>query len=930
MSGEKKFNPAALALMSAEMRRPQVGARALTVCLRALAYGRGVSQKEAARRLTADRFPKLRGAGKWEATDLRNAYASVKSVYGLAAVDLLQLVEEADRFENALREARGKCALSFEEWGEITAAPRPPLRIDGTEEGARKLDRLQRARHLLEDGETHPPAVPLSLEAGEDKEARQLRNERLGLILGRRRYHYNRLTQPLEDSDLGNACIEKAAKKLSRKVKGLAALTPEAQGLLGDADTLARRVIYQVLGELGNGRRRPISKVEARLADALMAEPTIAIMKQFNPGLLKAWKWQLEHSEKVPARIRKSKENRTVYLASYVRAHNIDPYAELKIDQAALGKEALEALRSSTDIAEVLGNRLQPTLALLESVKKYDAENENAEPLHLPMIVKPTEWKGLDDGGFRTERRELVKTRSKEQREVLASSPMPTVYRAANALQGTPYKINRRVLEVMEDLKDAPLHVCIANMFKDQYPLYFVWTMDFRGRLYSSIHYPIHPQADDASRGLLEFARGKALGEDGRNWLAVHGANCFGEDKRSLRGRVKWVKEHQEAIIASADKPRVDTFWREAGDPYQFLAFCFEWRDMVKSGNPSAFESHLPVAFDMTCNAFQHIGHLARSNELKEMTNIIEEGMVLDRRTYKLVPFHGQEPGDLYKVVANKLKKMVEKDASSEAVSDKEKADKESALQWQDAISQPGAKIAIDRKLVKKGVMTLPYGATGFTRREHLKKELTQDLKDLSLVYFERKLTDAIRAVAPEADRVMAALKWFAEECRVRELSLKWTVPSGFTAMQEYTDKQGAPDKKKHAASIAANFVHSLDASHLALTIRRCCEKGVTDFATVHDSYATHAADAGTLIQEVWRAFGEPGLRSEAQEPRSAQDEEREALLREAFDRMDEDYGKEHYEEPEPPGADEVLFEPVEEGEVDGPLYVGGTDPGDI
>jgi len=44
----------------------------------------------------------------------------------------------------------------------------------------------------------------------------------------------------------------------------------------------------------------------------------------------------------------------------------------------------------------------------------------------------------------------------------------------------------------------------------------------------------LHPQADDSGKALLEFSKGKRLGDRGPFWLKIHGANCFGMDILSI------------------------------------------------------------------------------------------------------------------------------------------------------------------------------------------------------------------------------------------------------------------------------------------------------------------------------------------------------------------------------------------------------------
>lgn len=72
----------------------------------------------------------------------------------------------------------------------------------------------------------------------------------------------------------------------------------------------------------------------------------------------------------------------------------------------------------------------------------------------------------------------------------------------------------------------------MAKAFKDCNKIYFPHNLDFRGRAY-----PIPPHLNhigaDLSRGLLLFAKGKELGENGLRWLKTHLANKMGKDKLS-------------------------------------------------------------------------------------------------------------------------------------------------------------------------------------------------------------------------------------------------------------------------------------------------------------------------------------------------------------------------------------------------------------
>src|SRR5690606_3046613 len=62
-----------------------------------------------------------------------------------------------------------------------------------------------------------------------------------------------------------------------------------------------------------------------------------------------------------------------------------------------------------------------------------------------------------------------------------------------------------------------------------------------------------------------------------------------------------------------------------------------------------------------------------------------------------------------------------------------------------------------------------------------------------------------------------------------------------------------------HKNGVAPNFVHSLDASHMALVALAGSREGMS-LAMIHDDFGTHAADAErfyTLIRETFVAMYE-------------------------------------------------------------------------
>ena len=192
--------------------------------------------------------------------------------------------------------------------------------------------------------------------------------------------------------------------------------------------------------------------------------------------------------------------------------------------------------------------------------------------------------------------------------------------------------------------------VNIAKEMKKEYEkFYFVWRMDFRGRLYPQ-QTLLNPQSGDLPKSLLLFWEQKPLDKDGLDWFFIHAANCYGEvDKEPFEERVAWVKEKHEEILASARDYRKESFWKKAGDPLKFLAWCFEYARYVQ--NPSTFKTGIPIAIDGSNNGFQHITALLKDSDGAKSVNVLphfENGVL--------------KVADFYAEVAEALKVLMQKE----------------------------------------------------------------------------------------------------------------------------------------------------------------------------------------------------------------------------------------------------------------------------
>ncbi|EKM52814.1 uncharacterized protein PHACADRAFT_261459 [Phanerochaete carnosa HHB-10118-sp] len=402
--------------------------------------------------------------------------------------------------------------------------------------------------------------------------------------------------------------------------------------------------------------------------------------------------------------------------------------------------------------------------------------------------------------------------------------------------------------------------------------VYLPHNVDFRGRAY-----PIPPNlnhlGDDLSRGLLKFAEAKPLGERGLRWMKIHLANLYGYDKASFDERVVFVHEHLDDIFDSATNPLEGRgWWKKADDPWQCLATCMEIRAALESPEPTEYASSLPVHQDGTCNGLQHYAALGGDAQGAQQVNL----SVTDR------------PSDVYTHVATMVESVLAQDAKND-------------LRYAKMLS---GKIA--RKVVKQTVMTTVYGVTFIGARDQIERQL-RDRRDLPAeecwlaAAYLAKITLACigdlftgakhiqnwlnlsaklisKSIPPE--RIEEATKPSAKKGRVETrlkkeqmTSVIWTTPLGLPIVQPYRQTKrkqihtalqtvfisdpnvpAAVNSTKQASAFPPNFIHSLDATHMMLTALQCRNRDIT-FASVHDSYWTHACSVDEMSEIIRETF---------------------------------------------------------------------------
>lgn len=559
---------------------------------------------------------------------------------------------------------------------------------------------------------------------------------------------------------------------------------------------------------------------------------------------------------------------------------------------------------------------IRPTEAVARWMEETRENASALSPAYLPMVIKPEPWNSPFGGGYVSPTLRpltIVKTPNRAYLEELASLPnqLKPIYEAVNALQEVPWRVNASVLEVMhrlwqqgatvaglpqrdetpiepypfpdtpkEDLSEdqkeqltawkrqaTVIHghnakirskriqiartLGVADKFSQYEEIFFPHTLDFRGRVYAVPMF-LNPQGADVSKGLLEFAEGKSIGDStGPGWLAIHGANVFGYDKADLESRIDWVEEKSHRICDIAEDPYADLWWTEADKPWCFLAFCFEWAGFIKNGADHV--TRIPIAQDGSCSGLQHFSAALRDPVGGKAVNLLP----------------ADTPADVYQEVADIV---VAKLRSETSISGSNAALAGRILDF-----------GVDRKTTKRATMTLPYGSTKYSCRTFVLEWITEktekmtekgeqsplrDQESDAAGYLSELVWDSIGEVVIAARSAMDWLRDTAKVLSKEALPVIWTTPDGLPIMQEYRDQkarrvktrfgdrfvylnireeQDKLDSRRQANGVAPNWVHSMDATHLRMAILYGKDNGISNFAVIHDSFGTHACDTDVL-----------------------------------------------------------------------------------
>jgi DNA-directed RNA polymerase, mitochondrial len=421
---------------------------------------------------------------------------------------------------------------------------------------------------------------------------------------------------------------------------------------------------------------------------------------------------------------------------------------------------------------------------------------------------------------------------------------------------------------------------------------YHAYTCDFRGRAYTLTEM-LSPQSGDFDRGLIQFATPTEVTPEGLYWLKVHTVNVmdgvdFGtgeaSDKDSFDDRVAWVDSNIKYLRKISDDPYTNSLWMDnkttkKNASFQRLAAINDLVQAIDTGFSS-----VPVQLDGSCNGSQHWSAIMRDPSIAELVNVAPT----------------DKPGDLYQHVADEGYRLI----------------KGSSNIWHQIFLEHWEG-KIPRKVFKRATMCDAYGMTDSGIRDALRqeghldwvegdRELLQAINELARVIREALngalessndgkhfLQDQVGILgqmdrnareSAEIQQMSQGVKR-SEVAYPRALKAAWVTPSGFLAINDYmapvvkvmrsffylgkekngtvlatkvtTSHDNLASHREAAQAIPPNFIHSIDAAHMMLTINECLASGITKFSMIHDSFGCPCSDIPTMRKAINQKFYE-------------------------------------------------------------------------
>jgi len=392
---------------------------------------------------------------------------------------------------------------------------------------------------------------------------------------------------------------------------------------------------------------------------------------------------------------------------------------------------------------------------------------------------------------------------------------------------------------------------------------------------------------------------------DYKTHLEGEGLDNISVDKMTLEDRIEWTNQYMSEI---KDAGQHQQFSSDAEKKVSFLAACVEWYEFDCAFKDNRIHmTSLPIPIDGSNNGWQHLGAISKDEQTgdlvglipgdiqkdfyvqtaKEMINICKDdrlNSILSQMPMKSIRKGISKRGSMTRAYSAGAKKIAENmffDCKSEDYHT------EYGITQDDCTKLSKLLIKAIDKVCPGPLSTMSYlqDLSMYQLGTHVKidgngyeanseyREYSQLRDDLMKKNFKTdEDLEALNDVVLKLKEFTTRLKHGKGKDRI-----EWSTPSGFDVVYEkwimqdrkargrikgYGNKTGQvthvalvptrmPDRRGFICGMSPNYIHSMDASHMALVISEW--NGC--FAAVHDSFSTHASDVDRLLDLTKQVF---------------------------------------------------------------------------
>lgn len=469
----------------------------------------------------------------------------------------------------------------------------------------------------------------------------------------------------------------------------------------------------------------------------------------------------------------------------------------------------------------------------------------------LPQFEEPKQWRNF----YNPVSGPIIRGLNSSQKQYFTYENCPEVFKTINKVQSIQWKVNKKLLKTYNLLqKDSFFTYSNTNLDEQQREsnisadknvlllaeevgsriFYNYHFYDSRGRLYCNTNY-LNYQGSKLAKSLCYYADKKPLGRSGYTFLLSQASTMFGEDKLNMDAKINFAEEHLDEWMVWAENPVKYKDWMNTDDPHNFLACINEIYEALKLDDPYKYESGLPIALDASCSGLMILSALSRDSKSGELCNLTKT----------------DDRGDYYLHIADHCS-VFENDEFWSKHKDKR------------------------RKIVKRQAMIFFYSAKAKCMQDTIWDDWRSELPGITkfdCVKLGNQVYQACRNLMPGPAHLMDMFIDKGVEAFNEDKHYTLDLPNGFRLHQNYTidrakvikirfqdkvvqsrviiERGHKLNNKRIKSATSPNVVHSIDAQLVAKAITE------NDYqtTTIHDSFSTHAADAGKLFEDLRTQF---------------------------------------------------------------------------